>query len=274
MGSPFLPLLLSGSQPCWPRRAVLRVAHVPGWMCLLLQGHLCWLSDLRAASCPCRHAHHKGICLGTCTASSSQGSRRLSAAEETEAWRGDAASSGPGCWRGPCPAFLPCCPGCLLNVFPGASSQKPLGGALPALWTPGDSRGSGLRLGSVGSVGSVGGVLQALSSSQDAAKQPAGRDPRGGAVGAARPAVSVSWGAGWAPLPGPESQVLMVRSWPWFPRGVCMCVQVPSPCGRLRGRGLPGWPWAPSWAVCNSAVEPGWVWKLLPHNRGQTELSP
>lgn len=148
LGSPFLPLLLSGSQPCWSRRAVLRVAHVPGWMCLLLQGHLCWLSDLRAASCPCRHAHHKGICLGTCTASSSQGSHRLSAAEETEAWRGDAASSGPGCWRGPCPAFLPCCPGCLLNVFPGASSQKPLGGALPALWTPGKvgARGSGWAL--------------------------------------------------------------------------------------------------------------------------------
>lgn len=62
------------------------MAHVPGWMCLLLRGRLCWLSDLRAASCPCRHAHHKGICLGTCTASSSQGSCRLSAAEETEAW--------------------------------------------------------------------------------------------------------------------------------------------------------------------------------------------
>lgn len=93
-------------------------------------------------------------------------------------------------------------------------------------------------------------------------------------MGAARPAVSVSWGAGWAPLPEPEPQVLMVRSWPWFPWGVCMCVQVLSPCGRLRGRGLPGWPRAPSWAVWHSAMEPGWAWKLPPQNRGQTGLSP
>ena len=99
----------------------------------------------------------------------------------------------------------------------------------------------GLRL------GSLGGVLHALSSSQDAAEQPAGRDPRGGVVGAAGPAVPVSRGAGRRA--GRPCLGLNPRS-RWCTPGlgflgrsssdVCTCVQAPSPCGRLREPDLPG----------------------------------
>lgn len=136
-GSAFLPLSLSDSQPRRPRgQPSEQLMCLAG--CAAFAGSSVLACRRGAASCPCRHAHYKGVCLAACTASPSQGSRRLSASEEAEAWGGGAASSGPECrwgggrWRVTLPCFSallprvlpPCLPGCLV---PGAPGRWPPG---------------------------------------------------------------------------------------------------------------------------------------------------
>lgn len=231
MGSPFILFSLLDSRPGRSRRAVLLAAHarldVPAFVGSCVMGSpagaglLTWVPQIAPADTHTAQRHSPGAG----TASPSQGSCGLSAAEETEAQGGDAASLHVllGQDAGGGSALLSCL--AALGVYSVSSRAPCPRSSLEAPSRPCGALGTdglGLRL------GSVGGVLHALSSSQDAAEQPAGRDPRGGAVGAAGPAVSVSQGAGWAPLPGPEPQVPTVHSWPWFPREVVVirCVYV------------------------------------------------
>lgn len=252
LGSPFTLSSLLDSWPCWSRRAVLRAAcarlDVPAFAGSCVMGSpagaglLTWVSQIAPAD---MHSTQRRS-PGAGTASPSQGSCGLSAAEETEARGGDAASPHVllGWDAGGGSALLSRI--AALGVYSvsswGALSLKLLGGALQALWTPGD-RWLGAQAGFCGRGPSCPLFLTGCCRTTGWEGSP---QRRCGSCRACSPCESRWGGAGWAPLPGPEPQVPMVHSRPWFPREVVVlrCVYVCAGTQPLWKAAGTGPPWA------------------------------